>query len=531
MKLKNIGWGRIASIIKIATVINTELKYQFLKNTRKFQISNNYELLHAKAYLKNTLTYPIITNMLIYGVLSSIFGETALRNYKDVGNILLSIFTLIFILGIMTDSQFFRGIWEMNLIGPLRALPIKVHSLIIPISTFIYNESFLFAISLPAAIILYLGLHNPYILLIMVAYTILFIYAARLISLILGILWSKYNTNRITKRLYLSQIMQVLFILIFVLSIQIVTNPFLLGKISFPSFLFTIFPLNYYSFSKFYIKSFAIFGIEFLPIFAVYQYAIRIAFTEKFEIYIEASRENANNTNYSRKFKTRNQLMALMVKDLKSIARKRGALSIIILPAIFIIPILVNLASVGTGTAQITGALPYISAIFLISFIELVSLEGKGAWHLSTLPITRRIFFFSKFFEVIIIAFVYYLIILIAFISMKGASSISMILFFPFYILLISTIIFTGGGFIIKSIPEGTSIISVDAIGGRALFIKVMVLSLPLIVLNALLFALGPKYLPIFTERILDSYIGVVLIDMVLIMASYYLLIRKISNF
>jgi len=73
----------------------------------------------------------------------------------------------------------------MNLIGPLRALPIKIHSVIIPVSTFIYNESFLFAISLPAALVLYMGLHNPYILFIIIAYTILFIYAARLISLAL----------------------------------------------------------------------------------------------------------------------------------------------------------------------------------------------------------------------------------------------------------------------------------------------------------------------------------------------------------
>ncbi len=531
MKFNNLILGRFISIIKIATVINTELKYQFLKNTKKFQTSNAYELNHAKAYLKNSLIYPIITNILIYGGLSSLFGETALRNPHDIGNILLSIFSLILILGILTDSQFFRGIWEMNLIGPLRALPIKIHSVIIPVSTFIYNESFLFAISLPAALVLYMGLHNPYILFIIIAYTILFIYAARLISLALGILWSKYNTNRISKRLYISQFMQVLFILVFVLSIQIVTNPLLLGKVYFPPILFLIFPLNYYSFYNFYLHSIAIFSIEFFPIFALYQYAIRIAFTERFETYINISKEEVNTNGAHRKFKTRNQVMALIVKDLKSIARKRGALSVIILPAIIIIPILVNLSSLGTGASQVSGALPYISTIFLITFLELVALEGKGAWHLSNLPITRTTFFFAKFLEVIIIAVAYYFIILIIFTLTKGLSSFFILLFLPFYIILISTIIFVGGGFIIKSIPDNLTVISLDAIGGRAFLLKVMIISLPLIVLNAFLFALTPKYLHLFTQGILNSYIGVTLIDMVLITASYFLLVRRISFF
>jgi len=96
---------------------------------------------------------------------------------------------------------------------------------------------------------------------------------------------------------------------------------------------------------------------------------------------------------------------------------------------------------------------------------------------------------------------------------------------------LISTIIFVGGGFIIKSIPENLTVISIDAIGGRAFLLKVMIISLPLIVLNAFLFALTPKYLHLFTQGILNSYIGVTLIDMVLITASYFLLVRRISFF
>ncbi len=531
MNFQKPSLERILNIIKISLVINTELKYQFLKNTKRFQTENKYDLYQAKRYLANSVYYSIIANIFIYGILSLIFGETAYRNIGDMKNLLLSIFGLILILGIMSDSQFFRGIWDMNLIAPLRTLPIKVNTEVVPLATFLFNESFLFAVSLPAAVFLAYGFHNPLIFISIFLYTVFFIYVARTISLLLGIMWSKYNTNRITKRLYLSQIMQLLFVLVFIFSIQIVTNPNLLQDIKFPSQIFAFFPLSPQILLRNTYVTITTFIVEFIPIYGLYTFLIRRSFSEKFETYIEISRNKVENKKANRPLKSRNQISALILKDFKSLARKRGALIIIILPAIFMFPLIYNLSYSGVESQLLPYVIPYFSTVFLISFIELVALEGKGAWHLSYLPITRKSFFMSKFVEIISIASVYYFILYLLASTIKFSGIDSFITNFPFYIVLITTLIFAGGGYIIKTIPEGVTVISMDALGGRAFFLKVMLISLPLVILNAFIFGESQKFISIFSAGIIDSYFSTLLLDSIIIITTYYMFIRKTKSF
>lgn len=531
MNFQKPSLKRLLNIIKISLVINTELKYQFLKNTKRFQTENKYDLYLAKKYLANSVYYSITANVFIYGVLSLIFGETAYRNPGDMRNLLLSIFGLILILGIMSDSQFFRGIWDMNLIAPLRTLPLRVNTEVVPLATFFFNESFLFAVSLPAGIFLANEFHNILIFITIFLYTVFFIYVARTISLLLGIMWSKYNTNRITKRLYLSQIMQLIFVLVFIFSIQIVTNPSLLQEIKFPSQLFLVFPFTPQVLLHRTYVSIISFLFEFLPIYGLYTILIRRSFSEKFEAYIEISRNKVENNRINKPIRSRSQISALILKDLKSLARKRGALIIVILPAIFMFPLIYNLSFAGVGSQLFPYIIPYFSTIFLISFIELVALEGKGAWHLSYLPITRKSFFLSKFVEIISLASIYYFVLYLLASSLKFVGLNSFITNFPFFIVLICTLLFAGGGYIIRTIPEGVTVISMDALGGRAFFLKVMLISLPLVILNAFIFGESEKFVTIFSTGIIDSYFSTMLIDAIIIIASYFMFIKKSRNF
>jgi len=96
---------------------------------------------------------------------------------------------------------------------------------VIPISLFLYNEFYLPFVTIPAGVIISIGLKSPIPIVVFSMFTVLFFYLARLVSLLLGVSFVKTNTNRKTKRLYLGQLFQVAIFVVFILAIEVVTIP------------------------------------------------------------------------------------------------------------------------------------------------------------------------------------------------------------------------------------------------------------------------------------------------------------------
>lgn len=126
----------LRSDLFLAKVLNTELKYQFLKNTPRFQKNDKQSVTHAKRYLTNNVRSSLYVNTFIYGIISVSFGIGSISTKSGMSSDSFILFLLLLILAIMSDTQFYRGVWDMKLLTPLKQLPLKVERRVVPISLF-----------------------------------------------------------------------------------------------------------------------------------------------------------------------------------------------------------------------------------------------------------------------------------------------------------------------------------------------------------------------------------------------------------
>ena len=474
----------------LAKVLNTELKYQYLKNTPRFQRNDRGSIESAKRYLATNTRSSLYLNTVIYGTVSVIFGAETLNSKNVISGDSFILFMLLLILAIMSDTQFYRGIWDMKLLTPLSQLPLKVERRVIPLSLFLYNEFYLPFVTIPAGIVISTGLKNPLPLVVFAMFTVLFIYLARLVSLLLGVSFVKTNTNRKTKRLYLGQLFQVVIFVVFILAIEVVTNPSFQSFIRIPQFLYYFIPVTSQYISSFSIYPFAAFAIAIAIIYPAYLHIQKRSFSERMETFVDIGVQGRKRLG----LKMKSPIRSLVDKDFKIMLRKRGAIMIMVIPITFIIPIVPEILSTSTGSLQSLFYIPYVSSVFLIDFILLIGLEGKSAWHLSALPITRRQYFYSKLFSIFSIGIIYYgvLIVIIGFAKRNLVSYL--LLNYPFFAIMLTAVLFAGGTYLVNAIPNEVYSLSQEGIGGKWIFLKTFTIGLPIIILNALLFA-AAKYI------------------------------------
>ncbi len=328
----------IKNRIFLAKILNTELKYQYLKNTPRFQKNDKLSMELARKFLINNVRSSIFINTFFYGIISMMFGLAMIREISLISTGSFTLFLLLLILAVMNDSQFYRGLWDMKLLAPLSSLPIKVERSVVPLSLFLYNESYLPFVTIPAGIIITMELRNPLPLILYSIFTILFLYMGRTISLLLGLSFAKTNTNKRSKRMYLGQIFQVVIFVIFIMAIQISTNPEFLGAIHVPVYAFLLIPLTYANLTVFNPYPFLIFFILFSLIYSLYTYFQKKNFDENSNVYNAIEKKESRQT-----MKTRKPILSWMVKDFRIILRRRGSIMILVIPITFIIPMIMSI--------------------------------------------------------------------------------------------------------------------------------------------------------------------------------------------
>ncbi len=511
----------------LAKVLNTELKYQFLKNTSRFQKSDSESVKDAKRYLASNARSSIYVNSMIYGSLSVFFGYGSIAAKSVIPGDYFILFLLLLILAIMSDTQFYRGIWDMRLLTPLTQLPIKVERRIVPFSLFLYNEFYLPFVTLPAGVIISLGQRSPIPIIVFVLFTVLFIYIARLISLLLGVTFVRTNTNRKTKRLYLGQIFQVLIFFIFILSIEIATNQSYQTYIKIPQFLYYFIPVTSQYLTTLSLYPFAAFGLFFALVYPTYSFFQKRSFTERMETFADITMERKTRPS----LRLRKPVGSLIDKDFKVVLRRRGAIMIMVLPITFIIPIVPELLSTTASSLQYSFYVPYVSSVFLIDLILLVGLEGRAAWHLSALPITRRQFLFSKLVTIFGVGMVYYaaLVVIIAFANRHLVSYL--LINYPFFALILTAVLFAGGSYLVNAIPNEVYSLSQEGIGGRQIFLKTFLIAVPIIVVNALVFE-GSRYILTFhVSDYLKGYSLTIVLDAFISLLFLRLFVKRGDHF
>ena len=517
----------LRSDLFLAKVLNTELKYQFLKNTPRFQKNDKQSVTQAKRYLTNNVRSSLYVNTFIYGIISVSFGIGSLSTKSGMSSDSFILFLLLLILAIMSDTQFYRGIWDMKLLTPLTQLPLKVERRVVPLSLFLYNEFYLPFVTIPAGIIISVETSNPLPIVIFIMFTVLFIYFARLISLLLGVTFVKTNTNRKTKRLYLGQVFQVLIFVVFILAIEVGTNPSFQTFIRIPQFLYYFIPVTSQYISTLSVYPFGAFVGTFAIVYPLYLYLHRRSFSERMETFADVSRSHEK----SPTLKLRRPVTSLADKDLKIMFRRRGAIMIMVIPITFILPIIPELLSTSSSSLQSFFYIPYVSLVFLIDLILLIGLEGKAAWHLSALPISRRQYFFSKVLSILGIGIIYYGILTVI-ISFADRSLVSyMLLNYPYFAIILTAVLFAGGAYLIHAIPKEVYSLSQEGIGGRWIFLKSFIIGLPIIVINALVFAFA-RYLTAFNiSYYVKAYALTIILDILVSYFSLNLFLKKGDHF
>ncbi len=495
--------------IFLAKILNTELKYQYLKNTPRFQKNDKFSMEIARKFLINNVRSSIFINTFFYGIISMMFGLAMIRERSLISTGSFTLFILLLILSVMNDSQFYRGLWDMKLLSPLTSLPIKVERTVVPLALFMYNESYLPFVTIPAGIIISLFLKNPIPIILYTLFSVLFLYIGRTISLILGVSFTKTNTNKRSKRLYLGQIFQVLIFVIFIFAIQLSTDPQFMGAIHVPQYAFLFIPLTYSNITTLNYYPYASFGVMFSLIYLLYTYLQKKNFTENIDIY------NAIKSRESyKKMRTRRPMISWVLKDFKIILRRRGSIMILVIPITFIIPMVMSIGTVSAGTSQYEFSFPYLSSIFLVDFILLIGLEGKSAWHLSALPISRRDFFLSKLLLISIVGMFYYAIIIVVMAFYNRSSLSFMAINFPYFMVILLTVLMAGGAYIISAIPKEVYTLSQEGIGGRWVLLKTFAISLPLIIINAIIFGFSGRFFENIPS-VLSGYPMTLLFDIV----------------
>lgn len=511
----------------LAKVLNTELKYQYLKNTPRFQKSDRSSVESAKRFLSNNVRSSIYVNTVIYGFISVIFGFGSLSSRTGISNESFILFLLLLILALMSDTQFYRGLWDMKLLTPLNQLPLKLERRVVPFSLFLYNEIYLPFVTIPAGLVISLGTGNPLPLIVFSMFTVLFIYIARLVSLLLGVTFVRTNTNRRTKRLYLGQIFQVLIFLVFILAIEVATNPSFQNFIRIPHFLFFLIPVGSAYISSLSAYPFVFFFLVFAVAYPAYLFIEKKSFTERMETFEDVSGSQKGNVF----LRLRKPVSSLVDKDFKILFRRRGAIMIMAIPITFIIPIIPMLLSSKGNGPEIEFYVTYLSSIFLIEFMLLIGLEGKAAWHLSSLPLTRRQYFFSKLYSIFAIGLIYYAV-LVAVIAVANRSVVSQLLFYyPYFAFILVALLFTGGTYLVRQIPKEVYSLSQQGIGGRWIFLKTFIIGLPVIILNVSIFYFSRYLTSIKLPYYVKGYAIVILVDAITSYLFLRLLIKSGDHF
>lgn len=511
----------------LARILNTELKYQYLKNTPRFQKNDLPSIKSARKYLVNNVRSSLLVNTFIYGVISVIFGVASIESSTVASSESFVLFLLLLILAIMTDTQFYRGIWDMKLLAPITQLPIKLEKRVVPYSLFFYNEFYLPFVTVPAGAILSYGMRSPLPILVFIMFTVLFVYIARIISLVLGVTFVKTNTNRKSKRLYLGQIFQVLIFVIFILAIEIATNPSFQAYVKVPSFLFFFIPVTHQFISTLSPYPFLFFAGIFAIVYPTYTLLQRRSLTEKMETFANISGARKEDI----AIKTKKPVGSLVDKDFKVMFRRRGAIMIMVLPMTFIIPIIPPLLSAHGNSSQVSYYVSYISLVLLIDFILLTGLEGKAAWHLSALPMTRRQFFYSKLLSVFSIGIIYYavLVIIIAFANRSLVPYI--LLYFPLFCLILMAVLFAGGTYLVRAIPNEVYSLSQQGIGGRWILMKAFIIGTPITLTNVFLFSYSKYFLNFHISYYFKGYSLTIILDALISYLFLRLLIKRGDHF
>lgn len=472
--------------LKIHTILTREEAYLGLKSNYNADQSNK----RINARLKNVVLYNNINFAAIYLLLSTSFSYYLYlsHTFATLNGVYFVIYLFVFIVSLFYSTLFLGNLMDLNLIEPLKALPLTKREILysITLSWLLYSGLSVLFIALPVTIITYWIFHSVFTLIIAITWIFMALIFGYSMGMFLSFLISAKSYKSKSKRSALKQALKAFIVIFIILLWQLI---FYLSRDIFGFFnVFTVRYAGYwfiFPFSASYSVANTI-SVPLLSIFTTCAYLLIFSMLfvyagnklNKFMFegfYLKEISKNIAVKHSKLSYKA--QWLGYLIRTIHFLGRKPQALISFVIPFVIFIPLIMNII----GQTQIYDYL-FVTSLVVVIMLAMASLstmilEGKSYWILNTLPVSKsKLAVIKSMSEFIIFTVILILIFFFIALILKMFNSLMLLLVLTLLIAAFDTLYFTNM-YLLSRLKPDTDTITAASFGGNIAGIVMIVLA------------------------------------------------------
>ncbi|MEM0160907.1 MAG: hypothetical protein QW258_01640 [Thermoplasmata archaeon] len=385
---------------KIHTILTREEAYLGIKNAYNGDKSSN----RINARLKNVVLYNNLNFAVIYLILSASFSYYIYlsHTFATLNGVYFVIYLFVFIVSLFYSTLFLGNIIDLNLIEPLKAMPISKRTIIysITLSWLFYSGLSVLFIAVPVTIVTFMIYHSLFTIIIELTWILIVLMFGYSIGILLSFFISSKSYRSKSKRSAVKQALKVFIVIFIILFWQLI---FYLSRYIFG--FFNVFTLQYsgYWFLFPFSASYSVantFNAPLLSIFTTIAYLILFSIVFVYSsnrlnkfifegFYIKESSKNTKIKHSVLSYKA--PWLGYLIRTAHFLGRKPQALISFIIPFAFFIPLIMNIiGQTSISFTYLLGSSLIIVIMLSIASLSTMVMEGKSYWVLNMLPVSKN---------------------------------------------------------------------------------------------------------------------------------------------
>jgi len=472
---------------KIHTILTREEAYLGIKNAYGGDKSSN----RINARLKNVVLYNNINFAVIYLILSATFSYYLYLSHTiaTLNGVYFVIYLFVFIVSLFYSTLFLGNMIDLNLIEPLKAMPITKRTILysITISWLLYSGLSVLFIAVPVTVVTFLIFHSLFTIIIELTWLLIVLIFGYSIGILLSFFISSKSYRSKSKKSAVKQALKAFIVIFIILFWQLI---FYLSRYIFG--FFNVFTAQYsgYWFLFPFSASYSVANTMSKPLLSIFTttaYLILFSMVLVYSgnrlnkfifegFYLKESTKNTKIRHSDLSYKA--PWLGYLIRTNHFLGRKPQVLISFIIPFAFFILIIMNI--IGQTSISFTYLLG--SSLIIVIMLSTASLstmvmEGKSYWVLNMLPVSKsqlaKIKSISEFIIFVIILSV--LLILMA-IILKLFNFLMLLLWLDILAAAFDSLYFTNIYLFSRLTPD-TDTITITSFGGNVAGILMVLLA------------------------------------------------------
>ncbi|MGC8496609.1 MAG: hypothetical protein ACP5NL_01205 [Thermoplasmata archaeon] len=385
---------------KIHTILTREEAYLGIKNVYNGDRSSN----RINARLKNVVLYNNINFAVLYLILSASFSYYLYlsHTFATLNGVYFVIYLFVFIVSLFYSTLFLSNIIDLNLIEPLKSMPVTKRTILysITISWLLYSGLSVLFIAVPVTIVTFVIYHSLFTIIIELAWIFIVLAFGYSVGIFLSFFISSKSYRSKSRRSAVKQALKAFIVIFILLFWQLI---FYLSRYMFG--FFNVFSAKYsgYWFLFPFSASYSVantFNAPFLSIFTTIAYVILFSIVLVYSgnrlnkfifegFYVKESSKNTKIRHSVISYKA--PWLGYLIRTSHFLGRKPQALISFIIPFALFIPLIMNI--IGQTNISFTYLLGFSLIIVIMLSIASLStmvMEGKSYWVLNMLPVSKN---------------------------------------------------------------------------------------------------------------------------------------------